>query len=141
MKRGERGPDAPAGAVFSIDGADISDLDTFFCALGEAVNGPGGYFGRTLLALEDCLYGAFGATLPFTLRVHRASAARVGLDGRALAKWARRRLDRGDYLDENGRQYLLSMETAGKGGTRSLFDEVVETLQLHGVTLELGGEQ
>ncbi len=39
-------PDAPAGEVFTLDGRHIVDKDSFYCAIGEAVNGPGGYFGR-----------------------------------------------------------------------------------------------
>jgi hypothetical protein len=31
-----------------IDGEDFDDLPGFLCAMGEAVNGPGGYFGRAL---------------------------------------------------------------------------------------------
>lgn len=38
-----------------IDGAGITTRDAFYCALGEAVNGPGGYFGSNLDALFDCL--------------------------------------------------------------------------------------
>lgn len=38
-----------------IDGARVLVPDGFYCALGEAVNGPGGYFGSNLDALADCL--------------------------------------------------------------------------------------
>ncbi|MEU3556033.1 barstar family protein [Streptomyces fragilis] len=60
-------PDAPAGQVLTLDGRDIVDEESFYCALGEAVNGPCGYFGRNLDALDDCLRGRWGATVPFTL--------------------------------------------------------------------------
>jgi len=43
-----------------VDGTFIEDRDSFYCALGEAINGPGGYFGRNLHALNDCLCGDFG---------------------------------------------------------------------------------
>lgn len=43
-----------------IDGNEFHNLDSFFCALGEQINGPGGYFGRNLIAMEDCLRGDFG---------------------------------------------------------------------------------
>lgn len=36
-------------------------------ALAEAVNGPGGYFGGCLAALDDCLRGTVGYTAPATL--------------------------------------------------------------------------
>ena len=32
----------------------------FYREIGSAVNGPGGYFGRNLDALADCLRGGFG---------------------------------------------------------------------------------
>ena len=44
-------PDAESGATFHLDGRRVTDLQGFFCALGEAVNGPGGYFGWGLDAL------------------------------------------------------------------------------------------
>ena len=50
-----------------IDGKIINSIDAFYCALGEAVNGQGGYFGRSLNSLADCFCGGFGVKLPFTL--------------------------------------------------------------------------
>ncbi|WP_244177165.1 barstar family protein [Streptomyces albus] len=38
-----------------LDGAVAVTRDAFYCAIGEAVNGPGGYFGSNLDALYDCL--------------------------------------------------------------------------------------
>lgn len=46
--------------LLTIDGNMFKTLDEFFCYLGEEINGPGGYFGRNLHALEDCFYGGFG---------------------------------------------------------------------------------
>ena len=43
-----------------VDGKLIDDRDSFYCAFGEAINGPGGYFGRNLDAVIDCLCGGFG---------------------------------------------------------------------------------
>ncbi|MEU2854975.1 barstar family protein [Streptomyces syringium] len=39
----------------TIDGREMFNKFSFYCALGEAVNGPGGYFGSNLDALADCL--------------------------------------------------------------------------------------
>ncbi|MET7988497.1 barstar family protein [Streptomyces sp. NPDC005281] len=72
-------PDAPAGQVFTLDGQHIVDKDSFYCAIGEAVNGPGGYFGWNLDALDDCLRGGFGATSPFTLHWDASAQARARL--------------------------------------------------------------
>lgn len=39
----------------TLHGEQIADLASFFCAIGEAFGGPGGYFGSNLTALADCL--------------------------------------------------------------------------------------
>ncbi|MGP3917619.1 barstar family protein [Nonomuraea sp. 10N515B] len=38
----------------------ITDEVAFYRAMGEAINGPGGYFGRNLDALDDCLRSLTG---------------------------------------------------------------------------------
>lgn len=55
------------GKQVEIDGAVVQDQISFLCALGEAVFGPGGYIGRNLSALEDCLTGEFGVEHPLQL--------------------------------------------------------------------------
>lgn len=101
--------------MFGIDGAAISDFTAFMCALGEAVNGPGGYFGNTnILSLQDCLYGAFGAKLPFVIRIANLEACRACLDGNALADWASERVTQGDFLDEEHEQWFLDRERNGR---------------------------
>lgn len=72
--------DRPPGTTYHLDGSHITDAPGFFCALGEAVNGPAGYFGWGLDALNDCLRGSWGATPPFTLVWHDAAVARACLD-------------------------------------------------------------
>jgi RNAse (barnase) inhibitor barstar len=46
--------------VYVVDGSRIECLEDFWVVMGEAVNGPGGYFGKNLDALHDCLRGGFG---------------------------------------------------------------------------------
>ena len=46
--------------VYVVDGAKIQSLEDFWRVMGEAVNGPDGYFGRNLDAFADCLRGGFG---------------------------------------------------------------------------------
>jgi hypothetical protein len=60
-------PDRAAGGTYHLDGTHVTDGNAFYCALGEAVNGPGGYFGWNGYALNDCLGGDWGAAPPFTL--------------------------------------------------------------------------
>jgi hypothetical protein len=52
---------------FTLDGTAVTDEAGFYCAVGEAVNGPGGYFGANLDPFEDCLVGGWGAKPGFTL--------------------------------------------------------------------------
>lgn len=71
--------DRPSGTTYHLDGRHITDPPGFFCALGEAVNGPAGYFGWGLDALNDCLRGRWGAATPLTLVWHDAAVARTCL--------------------------------------------------------------
>jgi hypothetical protein len=64
-----------------LDGARIEDLASFFCAMGEAVNGPGGYYGWNFQALADCLGGGCGARAPFVLRWSEFDVAQSSLVG------------------------------------------------------------
>ncbi|MFE3458975.1 barstar family protein [Nocardiopsis aegyptia] len=47
-------------ATYVIQGSEVSGLEDFWRAVGEAVNGPGGYFGTNLDAFADCLSGGYG---------------------------------------------------------------------------------
>ncbi len=38
-----------------LDGRHVEDLASFFCAMGEAVNGPGGYCGTNIAGMSDFL--------------------------------------------------------------------------------------
>jgi hypothetical protein len=71
--------DRPARHAYELDGRHITDEPGLYLALGEAVNGPGGYFGGCLAALDDCLRGTFGYTAPATLLWRDAATAREHL--------------------------------------------------------------
>ncbi len=64
----------------------VTDGRAFFCALGEAVNGPGGYFSRCMDGVADALCGGFGATRPFTLVWHDHEVARRSLGVQPLTR-------------------------------------------------------
>ncbi|MFE5209816.1 barstar family protein [Streptomyces sp. NPDC056600] len=72
-------PDRQAGHAYVLDGRHVTDEPGLYLALGEAVNGPGGYFGGCLAALDDCLRGTFGYTAPATLLWREAATAREHL--------------------------------------------------------------
>ncbi|WP_446037420.1 barstar family protein [Streptomyces sp. SID1143] len=69
-------PAAPAGG-YVLDGSAVTDRPGLYCALGEAMGGPGGYYGASLDALKDCLHGGFGPTAPFTLTWQDLATART----------------------------------------------------------------
>ncbi|MBT2458169.1 barstar family protein [Streptomyces sp. ISL-86] len=71
--------DRPSSHTYELDGRHITDLPGLYLALGEAVNGPGGYFGANLNALADCLGGTFGYAAPATLLWRDAATAREQL--------------------------------------------------------------
>jgi RNAse (barnase) inhibitor barstar len=55
------------GSKLEIDGELVGDKVSFLCAFGEAVFGPGGYMGKNLDALEDCLSRELAFGEPVTL--------------------------------------------------------------------------
>ncbi|MFI1702588.1 barstar family protein [Streptomyces bobili] len=57
----------------------VLTIARFHCAPGEAVNGPGGYFGWNLAAVDDCLGEGFAAAPPFTLEWQHSASARARL--------------------------------------------------------------
>ncbi len=78
--------DRPAGQTYEIDGRYITDLPGFYCAIGESINGPGGYFGGGPDGLRDCLRGGFGASVPFTLTWRHSDVARDNIAESTLAE-------------------------------------------------------
>lgn len=72
--------------TYYLDGTNITDYSSFFCEIGEAINGPGGYFGFDMMSLRDCLCGGFGAKIPFTLVWNNANIAIEKLDKEAWRK-------------------------------------------------------
>ncbi|MDW8805667.1 barstar family protein [Streptomyces scabiei] len=55
------------GEICVIDGRQVFGESSFYCALGESVNGRGGYFGSTLDGLADCLASSRNSSAPFEL--------------------------------------------------------------------------
>ena len=88
---------------------DLAKTEGFLKEIGSAVNGPGGYFGRNLDALADCLRGGFGTP------EHRPYEF----------EWQHSALSR-RYLNEIGY------------GQRTFFDAIQDVFSDAGVTLRLG---
>lgn len=136
LKRRGGWKDAPAGTVFRIDGAAVSDFPALLCSLGEAINGPGGYFGLSLEALVDCLGRGFGVASSFVLQIESIDACANMLDGGALASWARARLAADDFFCDGGRQWLVNAELDGLEAENTLLNVVLESLLINGVVVE-----
>ncbi|MFS4095945.1 barstar family protein [Streptomyces sp. AF1A] len=62
----------------TLDTRGLMTVASLYCALGEAVNGPGGYFGSNPSALDDCLCQSSSA--PFTLEWFGFAEARERLN-------------------------------------------------------------
>ena len=78
-----REPTGSPPVIYLIDDRKIKSANDFYREIGSAVNGPGGYFGRNLDALADCLRGGFGTPeyQPFVFEWHHSALSRRYLDG------------------------------------------------------------
>jgi len=103
-----RQSDSDEPVIFRIDGRKIKSAKDFYLEIGFAVSGPGGYFGRNLDALADCLRGGFGTPedRPYEF------------------EWQHSALSR---------RYLENVQQ----GQRSFFDSVRDVFDDAGVTLNL----
>lgn len=125
-------PSKARGRVIVVDGSLVDTLLGFYCAIGEAVNGPGGYFGLSMLAFDDCLFSGFGLEFPYTIVWRESQRSQRVLDAQALLK----------YLDDECRRCDLPSEWFAEGiaerektrratlaGERTMFDEIVDTIR------------
>ncbi|WP_052720793.1 barstar family protein [Actinoplanes rectilineatus] len=75
-------PEHPPGQTYRLEGRHVTEIAGFFCAMGEAINGPGGYYGWGEHAFDDCLSGPyFGAKGPFRLIWTDFAVARQHCEG------------------------------------------------------------
>ena len=114
-----------------LDGTLVDDLLAFYCTIGEAVNGPGGYFGLTMEAFNDCLYGGFGLEFPYTIVWRNAARSASVLDSAALLSYldteCSYELDP-KYFAE-GLAWRETARAAARSGNRTMFDEIAETIR------------
>ncbi|GGT20443.1 barstar family protein [Streptomyces atratus] len=114
--------------TYVIDGSRVTGLERFWEVIGEAVNGPGGYFGRNLDALADCLSGGMGTPddgdFVFEWRDHALSARALGHE--ETARQLRRSLERVHPTNQPTMRERLDEALAGRGPT--LFDLIAAIL-------------
>ena len=94
--------------IFRIDGRKVKSVKDFYREVGRSVNGPGGYFGKNLDALADCLRGGFGTPE----------------NGAYEFEWQH---------SELSRRHLQNVQR----GQGTFFDAVLEVFDDSGVTLKL----
>lgn len=115
--------------IFYLDGTYIVSYPSFFCALGEAINGPGGYYGFDLMSMCDCLCGGYGTRKLFTLVWTNYKIAQKKLDKETWKRDVKYRKnimkksleDEGDLIQEEIEMLF--------------FDAVVKTLTERGVKI------
>lgn len=112
-----------------IDGAEVTGLDSFWRVIGEAVNGPGGYFGRNLDSFADCLSGGFGTPddgdFAVEWRDHEASRRTLGRE--ETVRQLELRLGRVHPQNRAAVEEQLEQAKAGLGTT--VFDWLVEIME------------
>jgi hypothetical protein len=103
-------------------------LEDFWQQIGEAVNGPGGYFGKNLDAFADCLRGGYGGYFPedvdeftFIWRDHEQSKRCLGYP--ETARQLALRLLR--CHPSNGERVTVELANARAEIGRTVFDWLV----------------
>jgi hypothetical protein len=86
--------DVSSSALYELQGDRINSMEDFWVAIGEAINGPGGYFGKNLDAFIDCLRGGMGtpAAGTYTIRWLNSEQSRAALGYPATVRQLRIRL-------------------------------------------------
>lgn len=124
-------PSKMPGRTVVLDGTLVDNLLGFYCAVGEAVNGPGGYFGLSMQAFDDSLFGAFGLECPYTIVWRESARSSRALGAAALIAYLDAECnDESDPIDfAEGLAWHEARRSAGLAGTRTLFQEIVETVR------------
>jgi hypothetical protein len=126
------------GSIVELDGRCIDGLAAFFCAIGEAVNGPAGYFGKNLNGFADCVMGGFGITPPWTLHWHHSQVARKALGYEETLRYEREQYDLDDFPDDEARTAArATIDDLSNHRGSTLFDAIIEILNERGITVEL----
>jgi RNAse (barnase) inhibitor barstar len=123
--------------VYTLDGARIFSTQDFYDSAGEAVGGPGTYFGANLDAFSDCLSGGWGTPedRPFYFVLSNSSLVRERLGSEATLEWLTDKVVNGN--PNNMVYVLLEIDEVERGTGRTLFDILLEIFEERDVRLEL----
>ncbi|MEU9093981.1 barstar family protein [Streptomyces sp. NPDC087901] len=115
--------------TYVIDGSEVTGPERFWDVIGEAVNGPGGYFGRNLDAFADCLSGGMGTPddgdFVIEWRDHALSARALGHE--ETARYLRAIAGRAHASNQERLRAESARAAEGLGPT--LFDRLVEIIR------------
>jgi hypothetical protein len=122
--------DVSPSTVYELPGDRIASLDDFWVAIGEAINGPGGYFGKNLDAFIDCLRGGFGTPEAGTYAIRWLSSeqSRATLGYPETARQLKIRLAR--CHPRNRPQVSAELEDAEHERGPTVFDWLVDIINL-----------
>ena len=120
----------PVTVTFVIHGTRVRCLEDFWTAVGEAVNGPGGYFGRNLDAFNDCLRGGFGQPEDddYVIEWGNHDVSQRHLGYRETVRQLELRLGRGNPSNRALVQADLDEARAGRGAT--VYDWLLEIMEV-----------
>ncbi len=126
--------DIVQGGTYYLDCTYITSVEAFFCALGETLIGPGGYYGFDYINIIDCLTGGFKVTYPFTIVFKNAEIALNNLTNEAWKEAEEREamcyLDCESDDDPDEEPYVFNH----KG---SFIDKILEVFVQYSVTVIL----
>jgi hypothetical protein len=124
-------PSKARSRAIVVDGSLVDTLLGFYCAIGEAVNGPGGYFGLSIEAFDDCLFSGFGLEFPYTIVWRESQRSQRVLDAQALLKY----LDDECGYDLDSDWFAESIawrektRRAALAGERTMFDKIADIIR------------
>ncbi len=115
--------------VYEIPGEQVRTLEDFYRLIGEAINGPPGYFGLNLDAFRDCLSGGFGTPEEggYIIRRLRSEESREALGYPETIRQLEIRLARCHPLNRELVAQQLAQARRRQGPT--VFDWLVEIIR------------
>jgi RNAse (barnase) inhibitor barstar len=125
--------------IYEVRGDCIASLEDFYREIGEAINGPGGYFGRNLDGFNDCLAGGFGTPSEgYVIRWLDSERSRQALGYHETVRQLELKLERCHPANRGLVQAELDHARRDEGAT--VFDwllEIMRDAKAWGVRLEL----
>lgn len=120
---------------YILDGSKITSLEAFYDQVSERLI-PDAYWGRNLDAFNDIMRGGFGTPEGgFVLRWSHSEVSRTNLSHPETVRQLEKRLER---CHPSNREFVRAdLIRAQKGQGTTVFDWLIEIIQIHGV----GGDE